>query len=150
MTTLVIAQATYAVNCRYILGSAMHPSAWWENPWVLGMVLLNAALQCFLVYTPGVNKTWDMTGIDANAWGRVILLSFALFYFIEFEKWAGPRFMWPLLKPCFERVFKPKARSMDRLSAAAGQTAAAAAEGGEAAHGEAAPKSVEGEAAASV
>ena len=139
MTTLVVAQATYAVNCRYILGSAMHPRAWWENPWVLGMIVVNVGLQCFLVYTPKVQEVWEMANMDANAWGRVILLSLGLFYLVEFEKWAGPRFVWPLLKPHFERMFKPKARSHDRLSAAAGQTT----EGKAPAHGDA-PKPVEG------
>jgi len=172
MTTLVIAQAAYAVNCRYILGSSMHPMAWFENKWMLAMIALNAGLQCFLLYVPRVNVSapqlgevgtaarfrtpgrsrlttqttpprvshpllvprpasrallqtvWEMVGIDANAWGRVILLSFGIFWFVELEKFLYPTIA-RAMAPCFASCTRTKAASSaDRLDAA--QSAASA------------------------
>lgn len=124
MTTLVIGQAFYAINCRYIWSSSLNPRAWFENRWMFAMVLLNAALQCFLVYVPKVQGVWEMADIDANAWGRIILLSVCLFLAVEFEKWFGPRFVFPIIAPFMTRK---TATVHDRMSAAADKSAAAAA-----------------------
>jgi magnesium-transporting ATPase (P-type) len=128
MTTLVIGQAFYAVNCRYIWSSSMNPVAWFENRWMFFMILINVGLQCLLVYVPKVQDVWEMTDLDANAWGRVILLSVALFLAVEFEKWFAPRYVFPVLSPLLARFSKPKSATVhDRMSAAAGQTMTAAA-----------------------
>ena len=124
MTTLVTAQAFYAINCRYIWNASLHPLAWFENRWMFAMVLLNIGFQCFLVYVPKVQDVWEMADIDANGWGRIILLSACLFLAVEFEKWFAPRFVFPILEPYMARK---TATVHDRMSAAADHSAAAAA-----------------------
>jgi magnesium-transporting ATPase (P-type) len=124
MTTLVTAQAFYAINCRYIWNPSLHPLAWIENHWMFAMVLINIGFQCFLVYVPKVQDVWEMTDIDANAWGRIILLSSCLFLAVEFEKWFAPRYVFPIFEPYMARK---TATVHDRMSAGAGHSAAAAA-----------------------
>ena len=145
MTTLVIGQATYAINCRFVHGAALSPMAWLANKWVAAMIALNAGLQCFLLYTPKVHEVWEMDPIDAHAWGRVILLAFAIYWFVEFEKIVGYKYMYPLVKPALTAVFGrgKKQTALDRLNAAAGQTSASTSEAeAGAAHGGAKPAAV--------
>ena len=71
-----------------------------------------------------------MDGIDANAWGRVILLSFGIFWFVELEKFLFP-ILAPRIKPLFASCSrKAGSSSHDRLTAAQDKDAAAAASAG--------------------
>ena len=112
MTTLVVAQALYAVSCRYTARCALWPSVWVGNTWLLAMVFVNAALQCFLIYTPGVQGVWRLAPIDGLVWLRVLLLALGVVLVVEAEKQAGPRFIHPLALPAFEwlRVRTPSPR----------------------------------------
>lgn len=100
MSVLVLAQGWYALSCRYVNATALTPRVFVGNPWLLAAIFVNAAVQCFLIYTPGVNGVWSMAPIDGLRWLRIIGLSLAVFLVIELEKWLGPK-LWPFLRPCF-------------------------------------------------
>lgn len=54
MATLVIFQCIYVLNCRFVLRTAFTRDIFIGNPWVFVMIVLNAGILCFLMYTPGV------------------------------------------------------------------------------------------------
>ncbi|RYF00025.1 MAG: hypothetical protein EOO41_00120 [Methanobacteriota archaeon] len=108
MTTLVIAQCLYALNCRYVLHSSLTYRVLIGNPWLLGAIILNCAIQLFLIYTPAVQGVWGMTDMDGTQWGKVLLLAIAVFLIVELEKFLGPR----VLQPCI----RPLARAFHRIS----------------------------------
>jgi hypothetical protein len=112
MTFLVVAQGIYALSCRYVSRSAIWPRVWVGNVWLVVAILVNLALQCFLVYTPGVQDVWDLYNMNGAAWGRVFLLAVAVFLFVEAEKAVGPRYVHPVLVPRFEwlRAHTPSLR----------------------------------------
>lgn len=135
MTFLIVAQGVYALNCRFVSRSVMWPSTWVGNAWLVVAIFVNAALQCFLVYTPGVQDVWDLDDMNGTAWGRVILLAVGVFLFVEAEKAVGPRYVHPVLGPPFEwlRAHTPSLRhwllrALLPISSAAHGAPAAAAE----------------------
>jgi hypothetical protein len=128
MSTLVIAQCLYALNCRYVYTSSLTYRVFMGNPWLLGMIVLNAAiqvqflhaaalklhigtstmdaLQVFLVYTPGVQSVWGMQSIGGAQWGKILLLSFIIFFIVELDKFLEPR---------LAHRFQPMFQWMDRV-----------------------------------
>jgi len=64
MSVLVISQCLYTFSCRYVNHTALHYRVLMGNPWLVGAVVFNAAVQVFLVYCPGVNTVWSMAPID--------------------------------------------------------------------------------------
>jgi hypothetical protein len=47
-----------------------------------------------------------MASLDGEAWGKIILLSFAVFVAVELEKWIGPKVLYPVFGP-ISRFFDP-------------------------------------------
>ncbi len=71
---------------------------------VLLVALVNLGLQCLLIYAPGVQDVFGLAAIDGIAWLRCIFLAVVVFLIVELEKWAVPKFIRPLLRPCLARV----------------------------------------------
>lgn len=99
MSTLIVAQALYCLNCRFLFASSLTPHVFVGNPWLLAMVVLNGAVQAFLVHTPGVQEVWGMASLNGLQWLRIIFLPVILFLMVEVEKYIMPRFVFPLLAP---------------------------------------------------
>lgn len=99
MTTLVACRATYVVSCRFLHRTACHPRALHGNRWVWGAVLINLALQCLVVYTPGVQSLFKTAAISGLDWLRCVLFAAAAFLLVEAEKAYGPRYLRPLVLP---------------------------------------------------
>lgn len=100
MTTLVAGQAAYIFNCRYLRDSSLRSNILHGNPFVLMTVGLNLALQCLLIYAPGIQDLFSLAPIGGLAWLRCLGLAAAVFVLVEVEKIVGPRFVRPVLAPC--------------------------------------------------
>jgi magnesium-transporting ATPase (P-type) len=128
MATLTTGQAFYIFNCRYLKSTSLKTDILWANPLVLLMAVLNVGLQCLLIYTPGLNDVFGLAPIDGIAWLRCIMLSVAVFVVVEIEKFAGPRYIRPLFKPCLRCVERSiagrRARAQTQAAAAAATEAA--------------------------
>jgi hypothetical protein len=59
---------------------------------------LSPFLQVFITYTPAVNRFFYVSGMDGEVWGRVVGLSFFIFFLIEAEKLLGLKYGVPLLR----------------------------------------------------
>jgi hypothetical protein len=103
LNTLVTAQSLYVMSCRFETASSLSWSALVGNPWLTGMVLLNAGLQCLITYTPDLQTIFDTAAIDGVDWARILGLAFAVFLLVEFEKAVGPEYVRPLVMPCIQR-----------------------------------------------
>jgi magnesium-transporting ATPase (P-type) len=98
MTTLVVGQAFFALNCRFVASSSITYRVFVGNYWIPAAILVNLLVQVFLVYVPGVNTVWAMDPIDGPGWGKVILLAFSVFLAVEAEKFVGP-YLYPYSAP---------------------------------------------------
>lgn len=67
MTTLVVAQVFYAFNCRFVTNSSLTYRVFVGNVWLLIASAFNFALQCLLIYAPGLNEVWSMEFINGFA-----------------------------------------------------------------------------------
>lgn len=101
MNTLVISQCFYCLACRK-LGSTLSFKAVYRNPWLFGMALFNAAFQCLITYTPGVQEVWETEAIDGIEWLRILLFAIIIYLSVEIEKKVGP----PLIRPCILPTIK--------------------------------------------
>lgn len=99
LNTLVTVQSLYVLSCRYESRSSVSWSGLTGNPWLTGMVLLNAGLQCLLTYTPALQPIFETAAIDGADWARVVGLAVAVFVVVEAEKVAGPRYIHPYVAP---------------------------------------------------
>jgi len=128
MTTLITGQVAYIFNCRYLKTTSLRRNILWGNPLVPLMVLANIGLLCLVIYTPGLDDVFETAPIDGIAWVRCIMLAVAVFLVVEIEKFAGPRYIRPLFKPCLRWLELSIAgrRARAQAQAAANATAEAA------------------------
>jgi magnesium-transporting ATPase (P-type) len=86
VNALVIGQIAYLFNCRRLIGSALNLKVLVGNPyiwWTSGVLLI---LQIVFTYVPIMQILFGSAGLDAAAWGRILLFGLALFLIIETEK----------------------------------------------------------------
>jgi hypothetical protein len=102
--TLVTCQALYVLNCRYITMSSLRPSVLYSNKFVPAALVVIAALQALVTYTPGIQDVWGTGYINGIAWLRILGLSAAVFLLVEIEKALGPRFVRPYVLPIIKRI----------------------------------------------
>jgi len=104
MTQLVIMQCLYVCNCKYTYSTSIRLSTVTSSHWLTAMVVLNAALQCLVIYTPGIQDIFETAAINGIAWLRILLLALAVFLYVEFEKTIGRTRVWhPVRDACRRR-----------------------------------------------
>jgi magnesium-transporting ATPase (P-type) len=86
VNTLVIAQAFYLFNSRYLSASSLHPGLLFGNraAWVAVGVL--AALQLVFVYQPLMNAWFGTAPLELRHWLVPLAIGLAVFLAIEGEK----------------------------------------------------------------
>lgn len=99
MTTLVMGQCFYALSARFVYRSSLTYRVLLGNPWLLAAIAFNMGMQVVLTYTPGLSGVWGMDDMSWADWLRCLLLTVAVFLLVELEKWAGPRYLLPLVQP---------------------------------------------------
>jgi magnesium-transporting ATPase (P-type) len=104
MTQLVVMQCLYVCSCKYTYSTSIRLSTVTSSHWLTAMVVLNAALQCLVIYTPGIQDIFETAAINGIAWLRILLLALAVFLYVEFEKTIGRTRVWhPLRDACRRR-----------------------------------------------
>ncbi|MGE5571939.1 MAG: cation-translocating P-type ATPase [Bacteroidota bacterium] len=73
-TSLVMAQLFYVFHCRseYRSIAEMNP---WSNPYLIGAVLVSAAMQLSVIYGPGVQGVFHTTALGGIDWLLVLVFS---------------------------------------------------------------------------
>ena len=101
MTTIVMCECAYLLNCRFLLDTALSPRIFKGNVSVWVCIAVMVALQNFLVYTPGVNAFFGMAPLTGWQWGIAIMFGILTFFIIEAEKFLIVRVWRPILRPFF-------------------------------------------------
>ena len=86
VTTLVVAQAFFLFNSRFLVASALDRAHWFTNPaaWVAAGLLM--LLQLAFVYLPFMNKLFGTTPLELRHWVAPLVVGVAVFLIIEGEK----------------------------------------------------------------
>lgn len=90
VNVVVVIQMFYLLNCRSLTQSMFRLGVF-SNRWLLAGWLVMAALQLLFTYTPLMNELMSSAPIGPEAWGRALVVGFAGYLIIEFEKWLRRR-----------------------------------------------------------
>lgn len=84
--TLVVAQAFYLFNARFLHAASLRPALLFANPaaWIAVAVLL--VLQLAFIYLPPLQAAFATTPLDAGHWLLSLLIGGAVFLLMEAEK----------------------------------------------------------------
>lgn len=88
INTLVIAQAFYLFNSRFLVASSLEPRLLFTNRAVWVAVAVLMALQLAFVYAPLMNTTFGTAPLRAEQWILPCAMGGAIFLVIEAEKWV--------------------------------------------------------------
>jgi len=100
---LVFCEIGYVVTTRFLKLSTFHPRVFRGNPLCFGSMLLTAALQIFLTYTPGVNWFFSMPeGMAGIQWARAFGAMFVVYAIVEIEKALVDPIMMPIVRPAMD------------------------------------------------
>ena len=88
VNTLVIAQAFYLFNSRFITASSLHLGRLFSNKaaWIAVAILL--VLQIGFVYLPIMNLWFSTTPLGLRHWLIPLAVGLAVFFLMELEKFA--------------------------------------------------------------
>ena len=83
---LVLGEAAYLFNCRYLTASALSFNGLFGSYKVLIAVLVLLGVQLLFTYWPPMQTLFGTAALDAAAWLRVLLFGVAVFFIVELEK----------------------------------------------------------------
>jgi magnesium-transporting ATPase (P-type) len=86
VNTLVMFEAFYLVNSRFLIESAATPRALVGNPWVPIGIAVVVALQLLYTYAPFMQTLFHSQALDAGAWLRILGIAASIFVIVEIEK----------------------------------------------------------------
>ncbi|MEO6696676.1 MAG: cation-transporting P-type ATPase [Gammaproteobacteria bacterium] len=86
VTTLVMFEAIYLLNTRYLLRAASPLRALRGNPYVPLSIALVVLLQLLYTYAPFMQAMFHSTPLEFGAWLRIMLIAFSVYVIVEFEK----------------------------------------------------------------
>ena len=86
VNTLVVAQAWYLFNSRFLTASSLALSRMFTNPGAIVSVGLLGLLQLGFVYVPAMNTWFGTTPLPLEAWGPPMAIGVLVFLIIEGEK----------------------------------------------------------------
>ena len=100
---LVFGEIGYVITTRFLKLSTFHPRVFRGNPLCFGSMLLSAALQVFLTYTPGVQWFFSMPdGMDGIQWARAIGAMIVVYIVVEIEKALVDPVLMPMVRPTMD------------------------------------------------
>lgn len=85
VTTVVLFQCFYLLQCRSLTHSAMKIGLW-SNPWVYAGIAALLVLQLVFVYAPVMHTLFGSAPLSAGAWGRALLAALVVVPVIGLEK----------------------------------------------------------------
>ena len=87
VNTLVMFEAFYLLNTRFIKQSAMSSQGLFGNRKVIFAILLVIIFQMLYTYLPWMQKLFHTTNLDAITWGVMLLVAASVFLVVELEKY---------------------------------------------------------------
>jgi magnesium-transporting ATPase (P-type) len=95
VNALVIAEAFYLLNARFLTAPVLNRAGLLGNRYVLIAIVLVVGFQLMFTYLPLMQTFFGTAPIDAAAWARILVFGLALFTLVELEKallrWLGGR-----------------------------------------------------------
>ena len=86
VNTLVVTQAAYLINTRFLFDSSLTRAGLFGNRVVLIGILLVLGLQMLFTYTPVMQGLFHTRGIGLDVWARVFAAGLFVFLAVEVEK----------------------------------------------------------------
>jgi magnesium-transporting ATPase (P-type) len=100
---LVFGEIGYVVTTRFLKMSTFHPRVFIGNPLCFASMILTAALQVFLTYTPGVNWFFNMPeAMDPIQWARAVGAMVVVYIVVELEKALVDPVLMPIVRPAMD------------------------------------------------
>ena len=87
VNTLVMFQAVYLLNSRFLLAPAWPHQALRGNPYVPLSIALIVGLQLLFTYAPFMQALFHTAALGVDAWVRIVLIATSIYVIVEFEKW---------------------------------------------------------------
>ncbi len=84
--TLVVFEAFYLLNTRFIRKSVLSKTGLTGNPYVLYSIALVVFMQLTFTYLPFMQTLFETRSISIQDWFRIILISSSVFFLVEIEK----------------------------------------------------------------
>ena len=87
VNTLVMFEAFYLFNSRYILAPVFSVKGLIENPYVPIAVVLVVFFQLLYTYAPPMQMLFASTALSIRQWMLILLVSSSVLFLVEAEKW---------------------------------------------------------------
>jgi Ca2+-transporting ATPase len=91
VNVIIMVDVLYLFNCRSLTKS-IFGIAPFSNLWVIGGSITMILVQLFYTYSPVMNRLFHSAPISLEAWIQIIIVAIMVFFIVELEKWAIPRF----------------------------------------------------------
>jgi len=86
VTTIVLFQAFYLLECRSLRQSLRATGAW-SNPWAYVGIATVLVLQALFIYAPPLQEVFGSAPLDLGGWLLAVAGAAVVLPVIEFEKW---------------------------------------------------------------
>ncbi|MGB5776196.1 MAG: cation transporting ATPase C-terminal domain-containing protein, partial [Sedimenticolaceae bacterium] len=86
VNALVIAEAFYLLNARFLTAPVLNRAGLLGNRYVLIAIVLVVGFQQLFTYLPLMQTFFGTAAIDAAAWARILAFGLTLFALVELEK----------------------------------------------------------------
>ncbi len=96
VNTLVMFEAFYLLNSRFLLAPAWHPRALIGNPYVPLAILLVIGFQLLYTYAPFMQTLFHSVALDADTWLRILAIALSVYVIVEIEKGLVRRLKLPV------------------------------------------------------
>jgi magnesium-transporting ATPase (P-type) len=87
VNTLVVLEAFYLFNTRYISAPSTSLQGLTGNPYVLLTIALVIGLQMLFTYLPVMQTLFATTALTATDWVRIVAVASSVYVLVEIEKY---------------------------------------------------------------
>ena len=91
VNTLVLFEAFYLINTRYVRQSALSHQGLFGSRKVLLAIALVIGFQFLFTYLPWMQQLFGTSNLDATTWGIMLLVASSVFFVVETEKYLMRR-----------------------------------------------------------
>ncbi len=86
VTTIVLFQAFYLLECRSLRQSLRATGAW-SNPWAYAGIATVLVLQALFIYAPPLQEVFGSASLDLGGWLLAVAAAAVVLPVVEVEKW---------------------------------------------------------------